>query len=57
MFIWGLLESIRQTFGLDPTRLASEDTEALLPVFGDQNRYHETQARIKKQLRGLKAVG
>src|SRR5690348_4885093 len=28
----------------------------LLPMFGDQDRYAETQARLKKQLRSLKAV-
>jgi hypothetical protein len=43
-------------FGIDPTRLANEDTQTLLPVFGDPDRYAETQARLKKQLRSLKAV-
>lgn len=50
------LFAIGQVFGIDPTRLASEDTQTLLPVFGDQDRYAETQARLKKQLRSLKAV-
>ena len=35
---------------------SDEDTQTLLPVFGDQDRYAETQARLKKQLRSLKAV-
>ena len=49
--------AIREVFGLDPTRLALEDTEALLPTLADQQRYHETQARLKKLLRHMKAVG
>ena len=49
------LFAIGQVFGIDPTRLANEDTQTL-PVFGDQDRYAETQARLKKQLRSLKAV-
>jgi transcriptional regulator with XRE-family HTH domain len=50
------LFAIGQVFGIDPTRLANEDTQTLLPVFGDQDRYAETQARLKKQLGSLKAV-
>jgi len=50
------LFAIGQGFGIDPTRLANEDTQTLLPVFGDQDRYAETEARLKKQLRSIKAV-
>ena len=50
------LFAIGQVFGIDPTRLANEDTQTLLPVFGDQDRYAETQARLQMQLRSLKAV-
>ena len=50
------LFAIGQVFGINPTRLANEDTQTLLPVFGDQDRYAETEARLKKQLRSIKAV-
>ena len=42
------LFAIGHVFGIDPTRLANEDTEDLLPLLADQVRYHEAQARIKK---------
>jgi hypothetical protein len=50
------LFAIREVFGIHPTRLAKEDTQTLLPVFGDQDRYAEIQARLQKQLRSPKAV-
>jgi hypothetical protein len=48
--------AIGQVSRLDPTSLATEDMQTLLPVFGDQDGYADTQVRRNKQLRSLKTV-